>query len=137
MIEQGIMARLRATTAVTDLVGTNIFYHQAPKDAVFPWVIIQNSGGSKTKIGLANSSNCLTDNRDTVQIYVDDDKQFRGREIAVEVQKALNNYRGNLAPANDVHLTSDTIRDLDGWNDTFRYIFPIYARYLENTNIPS
>lgn len=137
MIEQGIMAHLLADPNVTALVGTNVFYRRAPSTVDAPWVVVTNSGGNRRKLSMdTDAPGASTDARDTLSIYVDDPSQFRGRAIAEAVQISLENYRGDMLPAQDVHITTGTLRDLDGWGEFYRMLITVYARYRFPTNVP-
>jgi hypothetical protein len=133
MIEQAVVVWLNSVAAVTTaLGGAKVYYHRAPTNMKMPWVVITNSGGSRDRITQA-----FTEARDTLTIYVEAENAISGRVIAEKVRQALENYRGDMAPMHDVFIECDSIRDLDGFNTSFRYIIAAYVRYRETTAYPN
>jgi hypothetical protein len=133
VIEQAIVNYLNSNSDVlTALGGAKVYYRRAADKITMPYVVVTNSGGMRTRI-----TQMYTDTQDTLTIYVEDSKQFRGREIAEAVMRALENYRGDMSPELDLHIRCGSIRDLDGFNSTFRYIVTAYVRYKETTRFPN
>ncbi len=133
MIEQAIVVYLNSNADVLNaLGGAKVYYRRAGSKILMPYVTVTNSGGMRNRI-----TKIYTDTQDTLTIYVDDSDQFRGREIAEAVMRALENYRGNMNPELDLHIRCGSIRDLDGYQSTFRYIVTAYVRYKELTEFPS
>lgn len=133
MIEQAIVSYLNSDTALTTLLGgTKVYYGRADEKVKMPFVTVRNSGGMRERI-----TQTYTDTQDTLTIYIDDAKQFRGRDIAEAVLRALENYRGNMNPELDLHIRCGSIRDLDGFQSTYRFIVTAYVRYKETTRFPS
>jgi hypothetical protein len=133
MIEQAIVSYLNNNAAVTTaLGGKKVYYRRVPPTIKMPWVAVTNSGGMRNRI-----TKTITDTLDTLTIYVEDSNQFRGREIAEAVMRALENYRGDMSPEKDLHIRCGSIRDLDGWQDAFKYIVTAYVLYKETTQFPN
>lgn len=134
MIEQAIVTYLNRTPAVTSVLGgEKVYYGRAPSTVKMPYVTVRNSGGMRERI-----THHYTDTEDTLTIYVDAaaDKQFIGRDIAEAVKNALENYRGDMYPEEDLNIRCGSIRDLDGYQSSFRYIVTAYVRYKEVTAFP-
>jgi hypothetical protein len=124
---------LNADSDILAALGSaKVYYRRAAEETKMPFVVVVNSGGMRERI-----TQIYTDMQDTLTIYVEDSKQFRGRDIAEAVLRALENYRGDMSPESDLHIRCGSIRDLDGFQSTFRYIITAYVRYKETTKFPS
>jgi hypothetical protein len=139
VIEQAVLLYLNSHSGVLASLGgqAKVYYARAPKDingvaVTMPWVVVRNSGGMRNRV-----TQTITDTEDTSTIYVEDSNQFRGRAIAEAVLTALENYRGDMAPELDVHIRCGSIRDLDGWQNSFRYIVTAYVLYKKTTVFPN
>jgi len=138
MIEQALTVYLNTLPAVTTaLGGQKVFYTRAPTTQTgdvsvkMPYVVIKNNGGSRKRETLLKM-----EARDSLTIYVEHSKQHEGLMIANTIREALENYRGNMAPEADLHITCGSIRDLDGYQGSFRFIVAIYVRYRQTAVFP-
>lgn len=100
----GIIARLKAVTAVTDLVGQRI-YADAPQDATFPYVIVSISSSpydGKDFTGMEHEVSVSAFGRKKTPDETGD--------IAVAVYNALNRQESNITLATlsvrNIHYTS-------------------------------
>lgn len=143
-IERAVVAYLQSEFAASStwasVIGSKVYYRRPPQTTKLPWVRVTNSGGMRNI--MTQGPNGSTETQDVLTIYVEDDQQFRGRQIADFVVAALENYRGDMPPtgtayAYDTHFRSGTVRDLDGFQDTFVYLLSIYVRYRFPTAFPS
>ena len=139
MIEQALAVYLNSVPAiVTALGGQKVFYSRAPQTMTgevavkMPYATIKNNGGSRKR-----STTFKTEPRDSLSIYIDHSKQHEGLLIADTIRAALENYRGDMPPELDTHVTCGTIRDLDGYQGSFRFIIPVYIRYRQTTVFPN
>lgn len=133
MIEEAVVRYLNANTSVTTpLGGTKIYYGRSPSTVKMPYVTVRNSGGNRDRI-----TQYYTDADDILTIYVEAISQFNGRAIAEAIMRALENYRGDMDPEKDLYVRCGSIRDLDGFQSTYRFIIPVYIRYKEITQFPS
>jgi hypothetical protein len=136
LIEQSIMQYLLSIPEIATMTGGKIFYRRAPSKATMPWVIITNAGGLRERLTQGGqTSPGWTEPFDTLMIYVESQEQFRGRDIAERVRKALENYRGDMGDTKDITIKTQTIRDLDGWQGSFRYLLMFHIKYIEVTNV--
>ena len=145
MIERAVVAyplsALAANPDVAADIGRKVYYRRVPQGVKMPWIRVTNSGGMRRKLTPAAGGS--TEAQDILTIYVDDDQQFRGREIADAVVAALENYRGDMPPspatayAFDTHVRCGSTRDLDGFQDTFTYLVTVYVRYKFPTAFPN
>lgn len=131
MIERDLVNYLLSIPAINTAVKGNIFYSRAKSDVSMPWIVIQNTGGSRRSLTVQK-----TEPRDTISIYVEGKEQFKTRDIANLVEKALDRYRGDMGDSKDLFITTATIRDLDGWQGSFRYFMTAYVQYIIPTNVP-
>lgn len=125
MIEQSIISYLVSLPAIQTLVGNKVYYHRAASDAKMPYVVISTIGGTRPWI-----TQVVKEGDYSIRVFVDDDKQFRGREIADAVITALEDFRGDMLPARDVFITCEAITDLDGANGAFRYAITFRVRFI-------
>jgi hypothetical protein len=138
MIEQAIVEYLNTVTALTTLLGgQKIYYRRVPPlsgtaTIKMPWVIVTNSGGRRTR-----DTQVSTEGRDTLTIYVEHNNPITGRAIAEAVLRALENYRGDMSPERDLDIRCGSVRDLDGFQGSFKFIVTAYIRYRQTTAFPS
>jgi hypothetical protein len=130
MIERDIMIYLQSLPEITNLCN-NIFVIQAPKDAKMPYIIIENTGGTRRKLG-SDSTEELALFRVTVD--VGSGQMTLGRDIAETCLKVIENYRGqfsNTDGAKDVFITCSAVRGWAGIGGAFRYMVDGRARFVE------
>lgn len=133
MIEQAIVVYVNTVPAVVAALGGQKFYYaRAPLNTKMPYATIKNSGGSRKRESLY-----ITEPRDTMTIYVESEKLHEGLAIANTIRESLENYRGDMAPERDIYITCGTVRDLDGFQGSFRFIIPVYVRYRQTTTFPN
>jgi len=133
MIEQAVTVYLNTVPAVvTAFGGQKVFYTRAPAGAQLPWCTVTNSGGSRKR-----ESTFVTEPRDTLTLYVEHYDQFLGLAAADAVRAALENYRGDMYPERDTHFTCGSIRDLDGFQGSHRFVIQVYVRYRQTTVFPN
>lgn len=125
MIEQDLVTYLTTATSGT-LIGGKVYYHRVPKDVKMPWIIIGSAGGTHRPFVRTKGKMIADEN---YQIFVDDELQFRGRDVAAAVAHDLEEYRGNMGNSFDVYIQCDAVRDLETLQGGFRYLIPIRVRY--------
>jgi len=135
-----LLSYFAASPTLASVIGTRIYYRRPPQTTKLPWIRVTNSGGMRNI--LTQGPNGSTEVQDVLTIYVDDDQQFRGKQIADAVVAALENYRGDMpstgtAYAYDTHFRMGTVRDLDGFQDAYTYLLSVYVRYRFPTAFPS
>jgi len=139
MIEQALVNYLNNYAPLTALIGKNVFYHRAPEKKQMPWVIITNSGGMRRRMtqGDRKGYSGRTEANDVLTLYVNAVSQFSCKEIADKVMDAIENYRGDMPPAEDTFFRCGTVRDLDGFNNTSVMLITVYVLYVFNTKFPN
>ena len=103
MIERDLLTYLQGYSSLTSLVGNKIYVIQAPQSGVqMPWVIIENTSGTRRKIAQNKIEEMAY-----VRITVDSgpNQVVLGRNIAEKAKEAVENLRGALGLATDVHIT--------------------------------
>jgi len=126
MIETAIVTYLNNLPALAAYKG-KIYYHRVPTDIKMPWCYVQNAGGGRKKL-----TRVLKEPFDTLQIYIESDKQFTGYDMAYAINAALDEYRGNMGSERDLVVRCDTPRDLDGFFQTYRYMLTVHVKYLQD-----
>ena len=134
MIEKAFMEYLMSIPDLYTMVGGKIYYRQAPSTVQYPWVVITNSGGMRKKETQVDFYSSATD---TLTLYVDDNDLFRGKQIADRIVQAVENFRGIFQGYPDTWIRCGTVRDLTGWQGSFRQLLTIYIQYRIDTNVPS
>jgi hypothetical protein len=139
MIEQALVTYLNTIPSViTALGGQKVYYSRAPVTSVggvsvkMPYAVIRNDGGSRKRL-----TTFTTEPRDSLTIYVESSVQHAGLLAADTIRAALENYRGDMPPERDLHITCGTIRDLDGYQNSFRFLISVYVRYRQTTVFPN
>lgn len=137
MIEQAMVSYLNSVPEiVTALGGQKVYFRRVTANeenpVKMPWCIITNSGGSRKRQTLNKM-----EPRDTLTLDIYHYDQFMGREAAEVILRALENYRGDMPPEQDLHVTCGTIRDLDAYQDSYRFVLPVYVRYRQTITFPN
>lgn len=139
MIEQAIVVYLNTVSSITSLLGgRKVYYNRAPqkgtdgKDVKMPYAIVSNAGGSRKR-----DTPLTTEARDTLDIEVESADCVAGKILCDTILAALENYRGDMSPERDMHITCGSIRDLDGFQGSYRFIFAAYIRYRQTTVFPN
>lgn len=143
MIERAVVTYLReyltADPTYGTVIGSKVYWRRPPPDTKLPWIRITNSGGGIERLSCSPLGS--SEARDILTIYVDDNYQMRGEEIARLVERALRNYRGNMPRVNPIAFDTlfdvDTTRDLDGFQDAFTYLVTVHVRYKFPTAFPN
>jgi hypothetical protein len=132
------MNYLLSIPAVNTITGGKIYYRRAPTTAKMPWVIITNSGGMRSRVTLGGGTEAgWTEVEDTLTLYVDSVDQFKCKDIAQRIMQAVENYRGAMGAEKDLLIRTGSVRDLDGYQGTFRQLLTLYVKYWVDTNVPS
>ena len=101
-----------------------------------PWLIIEPTGGSRTRISAARG-----EATNLVRIGVDagPSNWITGRNAVEYARIALENLRGTLGDATDLIITVGDISGYPGLNGAYRYSFPATCKYTYtwNTQQPS
>ena len=105
---------------------------QAPKDTPMPYLVVENTGGSRKKL----TSN-LTQEIALYRITVDagPSQLNKGQQIIQEALQLLENYRGSIGnsiKANDCFLTCSSIRGWAGIAGAYRYMFDGQALFTDH-----
>lgn len=134
MIEKSILNQLLSNSTLISLLGgSKIYPYRVAANAKMPWVVLHIvSGGTRKRI-----TEKFTEGKDTVLVYVDADNFLTGRNIAEECLRTIENFRGDMSDSNDVYLTCSSIRDIDGYAGSYRFLFDVSARYKEDTEFPA
>jgi hypothetical protein len=134
MIEQAVVVYLNSDAAVLSAFGGTgkVYPHRAPASIKMPWCVVTNSGGSRKRESLY-----VMEPRDTLTLYVESMDYVGGLNLANTILHALENYRGDMPPERDIHITCGTIRDLDGFQGSYRFVVPVYVRYRQIAVFPN
>jgi len=133
MIEKSILNHLLSSPTVTGVVSNKIYPYRAASSAIMPWVVVKLSPGGIRERMTEKFTRC----EDSVMVYVDSDNFLTGRTLAENCLRALENFRGDMSDSEDVHLTCSSIRDLDGYGGSYRFLFDVMALYKEVTTYPT
>jgi hypothetical protein len=138
MIEQDIYSYLKQDTTLSGLLGgnTNVFLIQVPTTppVAMPWVIVEVTSGSRAQITPTKMEEIAF-----ARISVDagPNQIFKGRAIMEQCKKALENYRGKMATAQDAHVSIGVIRGWAGFGGVYRYQFDATVRSIETYSQPN
>jgi len=87
---EGLPALLRATTAVSDLVGTRVYPYHAPQGAVLPYIVIEQMG-SVENVALDGTGSLRFVDFD---IDCKADRATESRALGKVVRELLDDYTG-------------------------------------------
>jgi len=137
MIEQDIFAYFKQDATLSGYLGGNekIYLIQVPEnpEPKMPWVVVEVTSGSRKKISQTKMEQIAF-----ARISVDTGptQAFMGRNIIERCKNLLENYRGNLQTASDVHITIGAVRGWAGFSGTYRYQFDATVRSTETYSQP-
>lgn len=138
MIEQDVYAYFKQSTTLSGLLGgtEKVFLVQVPQtydDSKMPWVIVEKTSGSRTKI-----SQTLMEEVAYLRVSVDAGpaQMFAGFTLIDECKRLLENYRGEMNGATDVYSVTSAVRDWAGFGGSYRYQFDATVRYTEPFSQP-
>ena len=125
---KGVIARLKAVTAVTDIVGTRI-YTSAPQKATFPYVSIRMSSES-----YSTKSNSGMQHEITIQGFSRKQSLKEALQIKEAIYDALNRQESNITVVgNNLVLfqaegVNETLREPDGvtWQSVIQFNSIVY-----------
>jgi len=103
MLEIGLYEYLQGVTAVTNLVGTDVYFVRVPKGGSFPALVIHTIDSPPLAYTSDGTSN-LEDRRIQIDCISSVD-QLDARSIAKVVKAALLDYTGTLPDGTVVHCT--------------------------------
>lgn len=114
LIEQALEKELASSTALTALVGQNIFYVRAPQDVKAPYIIIQKISTlpDHAHDGIAN----IADSRFQITCFGETYKEVK--DINIIIDGVLQNFVGLLSGAGGVYV-GRCFKDgeIDLWED--------------------
>lgn len=132
MIEQDVYMYLRSDTTLSGLLGgvEKIYLVQVPSDPEpkMPWVVLEVTSGSRTKI-----SQSKMEEISYLRVSVDAGpyQSMMGRSIIERCKVLLENYRGLMTTATDVHVSVGAVRGWAGFSGANRYQFDATIRFTE------
>lgn len=128
MIEKDLMQYLQTKTPLLTLIGgaQKIYSTQAPTGALMPWVVIEASGGPRTRISATKG-----EEHNNVRIGVDagPSQWIVGRNAIELIKSYLENLRGDLYDASDLEITCNAISGYPGLNGAYRYNLTCKCRF--------
>ena len=124
----GIIAQFSPISTIS-----GIYLVQAPTGSKMPYMVVENSEGPRNII-----ASDTTEETAYVRITVDSgpSQMYKGRNIAEEALKALENYRGDMGNAQDVTCECSSVRGWAGTGGTYRYSFTATIRHILTRNRP-
>jgi hypothetical protein len=137
MIEQDVYVYLKNDATLNALLGAtgNVFIMEAPTigDILMPWVIVEVTSGSRTKISQNKMEEIAY-----VRVSVDAGpaQAFVGRNAVERCKVLLENYRGCLSTAMDTSVSIGAIRGWAGFGGAYRYQFDAIVRFTEAYSQP-
>lgn len=139
MILQDLYVYFKTDATLSGLLGSSdsIYRIQAPTitgTPKMPWVLMEVTSGSRTKISQTKMEEIAY-----ARISVDagPTQINKGMQIIERCQVMLENLRGVITTATDVHVTVGAIRGWAGFNEAYRYQFDATIRFTEDYTQPS
>ena len=128
MIEKDIMQYLQNITELTTKLGgiQRIYCIQAPVNTSLPWLIVEPSGGPRTRISASKGEELHS-----VRIGFDAGPAdwILGREVMEIVINHLDNFRGDMGDAKDLQITCNAVSGYPGLNGAYRYNLTCKCRF--------
>lgn len=129
MIEKDIQQYLQAQTPLTSMLGgpQKIYSIQAPTGVTMPWVIIEPSGGPRTRISATKG-----EEHNSVRIGVDvgPSQWILGRNIIEMVKSYVENLRGTIGDAQDLEIVCNSVSGYPGLKGAYRYNLTCKCRFI-------
>lgn len=130
MIEKDLLEYLQADTTLTNLLGgvKQICVIQATALLKMPFLTIEPLPGSRTKI-----THTLMEEITTVRISLDygPAQILTGRNAIERAKYLIENYRGTLNSASDIHITCSSVGSWAGLMGCSRSQFTASCRFVE------
>ena len=123
MIRKGLVTFLN-TQSIDASINGKFYYHAAPSGALMPWGELTSSGGVRN-----NMTFKFKDIDDTLYLNIDSPNLFIAKDIADKIVNLLDNFHGDMLPAEDVVLSCMTPKELAGPNGSYRLVIQIRAQY--------
>lgn len=126
IIEQALHDKLGAAAALTALIGTRLYYVRALQDVDSPYVVLQKI--SAVREHAHDGPLGMVVARFQVSIFAETYKQCK--DIAVEVQTALDGFTGTMGGAGGVYVGRTTYEnEIDFWDENVS-LFQLAVDYI-------
>jgi len=136
MIEADLLQYLQGNTALVGALGgvKQICVIQAPAGLKMPYATIEAIPGSRKQMGASKIEEITM-----VRISLDCDqaKLMTGRTAIETIKTLVENYRGKLNGASDIHITCSSIGGWAGLLGTYRFQFTCTCRFIESLVKPT
>ena len=144
MILQDLYVYFKTDATLSGLLGSSepIYKIQAPTitgvgnppvSPRMPWVLLEVTSGSRTKISQTKMEEIAYAR---VSVDAGPTQINKGQQIIERCQVMLENLRGVITTATDVHVTVGAIRGWAGFNEAYRYQFDATIRFTEDYTQP-
>jgi hypothetical protein len=117
---------LSASTAV---LGGAVYPLRAEDGATMPWLLVVPRPGDYRRP--------ITPLREEYKLgfylFLDSPNKIQGMAQLQVIADALQDFRGDMLPAQDVHIRCGNVFPQDGPTTNYRFVLPLQARYLHDT----
>jgi hypothetical protein len=131
MIEADLLQYLQGNTALVTTLGgvKQICVIQAPATLKMPYATIEPIPGSRKQMGASKIEEITM-----VRISLDCElaKLMTGRTAINMIKALVENYRGDMNGADDLHITCSSIGGWSGLLGMYRFQFTATCRFVES-----
>ncbi len=129
MIDGDLTSYLQTASGLIALLpATKIFLGQAPNTVSMPWLVIEIFTGPRNKIAATKTE---VTNTVRISVGVGPSDKVKGRNIAEQVLRYMENFRGLMGATSDMHVTCGSVGFTTGTGGTFNYSFNALIKYVE------
>lgn len=116
---------LSASTAALDGA---VYPLRADADAIMPWLlVVPRPGGHRRPI-----TPLREEYEQDYYLYLDSPSKIAGLAQLQAIADVLQDFRGDMLPAEDVHIRCGTVFPQDGPTTNYRSVLPLQTRYLHD-----
>lgn len=122
---EGLTYWLEASPAAAVLGGA-VYPLRADDDAIMPWLLVVPRPGEYRR----PITPLIEEYKQGFYLFLDSPSRSAGLAQLQAIADALQDFRGDMLPAKDVHIRCGTVFPQDGPTTNYRFALPLQTRYL-------
>lgn len=112
----------------TSTLGGAVYPIRADRDAIMPWLLVVPRPGEYRK----PITPVLEEYKVGFYLFLDTLEKIKGMSQLQQIADALQDFRGDMLPALDVHIRCGSVFPMDGPTTNNRFVLPLQMRYLHS-----
>lgn len=124
MIEQDIETYLRTVASIMAVVGTRVYFLEAPDNTLRPYCVFQTMIGSRKQITYGKKEDTVS-----FRFYVESTDMASGILAAKAISVYLDEFRGAMGSSSDMYVKCSDVLPL-GMDEGYRTSFDVDVQYI-------